>query len=121
MKLILDMNLSPKLAAALVEKQINAAHWYAVGKPDATDSEIMEYAKIHNYVVVTCDLDFVVILFATKDRKPSVIQIRNRNLCVETLAKLIAVAIRQWGHELENGAILTLDTDKFRARFLPLI
>ena len=36
MKLLLDMNLPPKLADILANKGIPSVHWYAIGAPDAT-------------------------------------------------------------------------------------
>ena len=61
MKLILDMNIPPKLVELLKQKQVCAGHWYLIGSPSAEDAEIMEYARNNNCIVVTCDLDFTSI------------------------------------------------------------
>jgi predicted nuclease of predicted toxin-antitoxin system len=44
MKLLVDMNLSPRWIAFLRDAGWEATHWSTVGKADATDSEIMAYA-----------------------------------------------------------------------------
>ena len=120
MKLLLDMNLSPKLAGILVNKGIEASHWYYVGAPDATDTEIMLYARNNNFIVLTCDLDFSAILSVTHGQKPSVIQLRLQSVDLESISELVRIAILQNAAELEKGAVLSIDTKKARLRLLPL-
>ncbi len=43
----------------------NITHWSTMGSPHATDREIMEWAKAHDRVVFTHDLDFGIL---TQDR-----------------------------------------------------
>src|SRR5262249_6771498 len=47
-----------------------------VGLPDASDAELMQWAATNGYIVLTADLDFGAILAATRDARPSVVQIR---------------------------------------------
>jgi predicted nuclease of predicted toxin-antitoxin system len=56
MKLLVDMNLSPRWVALLAEAGIDAVHWSTFGVPNAPDVEIMAFAKKHGYVVLTHDL-----------------------------------------------------------------
>jgi len=120
MKLLVDMNLPIKFADMLVGESISSEHWYRVGAPDARDSEIMSYALEHDYIVVTCDLDFSAILSATKGIKPSVIQVRARNMPWKELADNVMSSAIQSAAELDAGAILTLDAKTSRLRLLPL-
>ena len=50
MKLLIDMNLSPRWVDVLVNAGIEAAHWSAIGAYSAPDSEIMAYAKANDYI-----------------------------------------------------------------------
>ena len=120
MKLLLDMNLSPALAPELRAAGFQAEHWSGHGLPTAEDTEIMAYAKAHDYVVVTHDLDFSAILAATNGDKPSVVQIRAANLAPELLVGPLTLGLRRCAAELENGALLTIETDRQRLRLLPL-
>lgn len=120
MKLILDMNLPPRLAAMLSNDEIEAVHWSALGKCDATDVEIMKYAEETGYIVVTMDLDFSAILASTQRYRPSVIQIRAENASPDDLCKPLLNALRQMKSELDAGALLTIDLDRTRLRLLPL-
>lgn len=120
MKLLLDMNLSPALAADLKVAGFDAEHWSSLGLASAEDSEIMAYAKAHDYVVVTHDLDFSAILAATNGDKPSVVQIRATNLAPELLIGPLTLGLRRCVAELEDGALLTIEVDRQRLRLLPL-
>ena len=70
MKLLVDMNLSPRWVQLLRDAGWEAAHWSTVGKPNATDSEITAYAAANNYVILTSDLDFGAILASTRELLP---------------------------------------------------
>lgn|SRR5580700_4896238 len=85
MKILLDMNLTPSWVQFLQQVGFEAIHWSKVGRHDASDEEIMGFADKNNFVVLTHDLDFSAILAATKGKKPSVIQLRARNISPESL------------------------------------
>jgi predicted nuclease of predicted toxin-antitoxin system len=53
MKLLVDMNLSPRWVALLNAQDMAAVHWSSLGRMDAPDSEIMEFAAAHDYAVLT--------------------------------------------------------------------
>ncbi|MEO7940290.1 MAG: DUF5615 family PIN-like protein [Burkholderiaceae bacterium] len=120
MKLLVDMNLSPRWIGALADAGFEAVHWSAVGASRAPDSEIMAYAKLNAFVVMTHDLDFGAILAATQGEKPSVVQIRAEDVRPEAIGSQIVNALRQMAAELDQGALLTIDTNRTRLRLLPL-
>jgi len=55
MKLLVDIKLAPRWVGVLVDAGIEAAHWSTHGASNAPDSEIMAYASVHDYVVLTVD------------------------------------------------------------------
>jgi len=120
MRILVDMNLSPRWATSLQGSGLDAVHWSAVGPFDATDAQIMAYALLRDYVVLTHDLDFSAILAATKGRKPSVVQLRADNTAPEVVGEHVVAAIRQVSDELLQGALLTVDARRARLRLLPL-
>jgi len=120
MKLLIDMNLSPKLTDFLISCNIISTHWSTVGKTTATDSEIVIYALQNNYVIVTCDLDFSAILAVTHGKRPSIVQVRTRYMPLNELAETVINSINQNIDDLNLGAILTIDAKKSRSRLLPL-
>lgn len=119
MKLLVDMNLSPRWIPFLLNAGHEAFHWSTVGKADATDSEIMAFAAANDYVVLTNDLDFAAILASTHHKKPSVVQTRTEDLDPNVIGAQIVAALQQAQKELEAGALLTIEADRTRLKVLP--
>lgn len=120
MKVLVDMNLSPRWVKLLADADIEAAHWSTVGAVNARDVDIMGFAHAKGYVVLTHDLDFGAILAATHGNKPSVVQIRSEDVSPDTIGKQVVAALRQMAVDLEQGALLTVNPKRIRARILPL-
>jgi predicted nuclease of predicted toxin-antitoxin system len=121
MKLLVDMNLSPRWVELLGKAGFDAAHWSKLGPSNASDAQIMTFARLNGYVVLTHDLDFGAILAATQGTKPSVVQIRSENVGPQVIGQPVIDALLQMTAELERGALLTVDPSRARLRVLPLI
>jgi predicted nuclease of predicted toxin-antitoxin system len=120
MKLLIDMNLSPRWVNWLSDAGLDAAHWSTLGRANAADTEIMDFARVNGYVVLTHDLDFSAILAATHGDKPSVVQLRAEDISPEAIGSQVVQALRQMSAQLAEGALLTIDPDRTRVRVLPL-
>lgn len=120
MRLLVDMNLSPRWVDVLAISGISAVHWMNVGSPHAPDRQIMEYAATHDLIVLTHDLDFSAILAATKGTRPSVVQIRSDEITPEAMASILVKALLQVADDLAACALLTVDPKRSRLRLLPL-
>ena len=120
MKLLVDMNLSPRWIGLLRDSGVDAVHWSVVGKINASDAEIMAYAMMNDCIVLTHDLDFSAILAATQGEKPSVVQIRADDVSPNIIGMQVVAALRQMESELEAGALLTIDPSRTRLNLLPL-
>src|ERR1700733_5198298 len=105
MKLLVDMNLSPRWVKTLLEAEIEAAHWSSLGPANAPDADIMAFARANGYVVLTHDLDFSAILAATRDAKPSVVQIRAEDVRPETAGVRPRKDRRHMARQLAEGAL----------------
>jgi predicted nuclease of predicted toxin-antitoxin system len=121
MKLLVDMNLSPAWAHSLRAAGWEAVHWTALGGPGATDGEIMRLARDQGWVVFTHDLDFGTLLAHAQSGKPSVFQVRARDVTPDHLGPLVIKTLRQFSAELEAGALVTVDEARQRVRLLPLV
>lgn len=120
MKFLIDMNLSPRWVEVFMAAGFDATHWFLIGDPRATDRSIMEWARSNGYIVFTHDLDFGAILAATQASGPSVIQIRAENVLPEDAGDAVIAAIRRFQDGLQQGALISVDPAKARARILPL-
>lgn len=119
-KLIVDMNLSPRWVPLLQSEGIEAVHWSTIGSPGAADSVIMSYARDRGYAVLTHDLDFGAILAASGGNAPSVIQLRTQDVFPENAGRIIIAALRQFCDQIKSGALISIDASRSRARLLPL-
>lgn len=108
------------MARFLSDAGIEAAHWSDLGAGNAPDAEIMAFAKGHDYVVFTHDLDFSAILAATHCEKPSVVQLRSEDVSPEAVGQAVVAAVRQTADDLDRGALLTVEPSRMRLRLLPL-
>ena len=120
MKILVDMNLSPKWTDYLIGNGIETLHWSSIGSSDAPDTEIIAYAEIHNFTILTNDLDFGFILAITRNKKPSIVQIRSGILDYDRIGSIVVSAINVLAADIEKGALVTIDTHKTRVSLLPL-
>ncbi|QEP43585.1 hypothetical protein D5085_10910 [Ectothiorhodospiraceae bacterium BW-2] len=88
MKLLFDNNLSPKLLNYLGDIFPDANHVMFENLDDKDDEMVWEYAKAHNYTIVSKDSDFKDIRLL-KGFPPKVIWIRTGNCKVKSLEKII--------------------------------
>lgn len=120
MKILVDMNLSPRWAETIRAAGIDAVHWSNVGSATAEDEEILAWAAEHGHVVFTHDLDFAAIIAASGDRGPSVVQLRSESVAPEGLAATVIESIQRSSEQLAAGAIVTVEPKRSRVRLLPL-
>lgn len=120
MKLLVDMNLSPKWADFLVSNGFEAQHWSMIGAANASDPELMAFALANDHVILTHDLDFGAILAASGGRAPSVVQIRSADLAIGSIGPQVAATLRQAAVLLKTGALVTVDPVRARITLLPI-
>lgn len=121
MRLLVDMNLTPRWVQELAAAGHEALHWSKAGSPTASDAGICAFAREHEYVVLTNDLDFPQILAHTRQAGPSVVLLRGEPLTPETRGSALLQALLDCASDLAHGAIVSLDwSGPPRARVLPL-
>jgi len=120
MKLLVDMNLSPLWVEFFVAHGIEAVHWASIGRADASDTAILEYAGLYQCTVFTHDLDFGMLLAARKASGPSVVQVRCQDVLPSGIGATVLRAIRAARPHLDAGAIVTIDPGRERIRLLPI-
>jgi predicted nuclease of predicted toxin-antitoxin system len=120
MKIVVDMNLSPRWVAPLNAAGFDTQHWSAIGAVTATDEEIMAWAVSADAVVLTHDLDFSAILAFSSNSKPSIVQIRATDLNPDKIGPRVIAAINKTRAELAAGAVVSVDPVHSRLRLLPL-
>lgn len=85
------------------------------------DVEILEYARSHNKVVITQDLDFSMLLAVGGYEKPSVINLRLENANPKFVTSRIIQVVSEMEKELAVGIVVSVDETSARYRNLPII
>ncbi|MEA2327377.1 MAG: hypothetical protein QOE68_2336 [Thermoanaerobaculia bacterium] len=114
------MCLSPEWVDYFTTQGIEARHWSDLGDPKASDGVIMDFARHHQMIVFTHDLDFGRILTLTQAVGPSVIQVRSKDPFPEVIGVLVASAMVEHAAHLAAGVLLTIEPDRMRVRILPI-
>ncbi len=121
MKLLIDANLAPLVAAALNAEGHEAVHVGDIGLLSASDEEILEWADEHDHAVVTADSDFAVMLAVGGASGPSVVQLRGvADQPPATHEVLLVENLPAFSDALAAGAIVSLSVSSFRIRDLPI-
>ena len=105
MKLLFDQNLSPSLPRVLADIYAGSIQ---IGMRDATDTEIWEYAKNNDFVIVSKDSHFQArsLLYASP---PKFIWLRVGNCAVKPIEELL---------RKNSAAIHTFGLDNFQSHLM---
>ena len=120
MRILIDVNLSHGWVAAFTSHGIDAVHWTTIGDSSAPDEAVMQYGRDHGYVVFTHDFDYGALLALTRDRGPSVLQVRTHDVLPLASLDLVIKVLTAHTSLFEAFALVTLDERNLRVRVLPL-
>lgn len=121
MRLLLDNNLSPRLAELLTVEGWDVAHVGALGLRAAADKIVLRAAQDDHRVLVSADTDFGALLAASHEPGPSVVLVRRVvGRRVEELAGILIANLPQVEEELRLGSIVVIGDDSLRIRRLPI-
>ncbi len=87
----------------------------------ATDNEIIDYARKTGRVCVTLDADFHTLLAVNNASDPSVIRIRQEGLKGNDIAQLLINIRAKIEDQLQQGAMVTVTEEMLRLRQLPIV
>jgi predicted nuclease of predicted toxin-antitoxin system len=107
MKLLLDQNLSPRLVHRLADLYPSSSHVMEVGLDRSLDKEVWNYARQHDYLIVTKDVDFSE-LSLLQGFPPKVIWIRRGNCSthdIETILRENLNSIKAMNEDASTGIL----------------
>ena len=120
MKFLVDMPLSPDLAAWLRQHGHDALHALELGLTRAADSEILELARLQQRVVLTADLDYPRLLALTQAEGPGLILFRGGNYSEEESVDRLRRALETIPNQDLPTSIVVIEKARIRQRRLPL-
>lgn len=115
-----DMGISQTTVKWLKEQGFDAFHVRDMNMHRATDTEILEKARNHEHIVLTCDLDFGEILSASGEDYPSVVIFRLENEIPDHINKRLKQVLQESLEALIQGAIIVVEEGRHRIRKLPI-
>jgi len=120
MRFLADGGISPRTIEFLRHLGHEAEHIRMLGMQRASDLEIVERARADRSVVITFDLDFGDILALGVLDRPSVIILRLRDERADLVNDRVANVLEERQPDLEAGALVLVEDDRYRVRRLPL-
>jgi predicted nuclease of predicted toxin-antitoxin system len=114
------MNLSPLTVSQLRERGWEIIRVSEVMDARTDDIDILNYARDHNQVVITNDLDFSELLAVNGCDSPSVINSRLENMYPGFVTQRIIDIVSQLEDELKKGIVVSVDDRSARFRNLPI-
>ena len=120
MRLLVDEALQDAVAHRLSEAGHDVSHVRMLGLAGRTDDEVMALALDENRLLVTTDTDFGTILALTGAAGPNVLLLRGIGDSVAERVAAILDVLPRIGHELSQGAVVVLEEDRYRIRYLPI-
>ena len=120
LEFLANMNISPITVEKLRGLGWNIIRVSEIMDKRSKDVKILDYAKEHNKVLITQDLDFSALLVAKRYEKPSVISLRFDNAEPNFIADRMVEIVKEFEKELEEGIVLSVDETSARYRNLPI-
>ena len=120
LEFLANMNISP-----ITVERLRGLGWNIIRVAESMDKtskdiKVPDYARDHNKVVITQDLDFSALLAANRYQKPSVISLRFDNAEPSFIADRIVEIVKEFEKELEDGIVISVDETSARYRNLPI-
>jgi predicted nuclease of predicted toxin-antitoxin system len=120
-RLLVDANLSPRLAAALTGAGHDVVHVADLGMSRATDIEILEAADRDDRVIISADTDFGTLLAMSGASRPSVLLLRLTSpRRVAQVAAVLEANLPTVAEALDAGAVVVVEDGRVRVRSLPM-
>jgi predicted nuclease of predicted toxin-antitoxin system len=107
MKLLFDQNISYRILKRLPEAYSGSSHVKKAGLINSSDLEIWEYAKTHEFILVTQDSDFNDI-YLLKGFPPKILWLQAGNIRTNELADLLSnqqIALREFQENEDLGCL----------------
>ncbi len=121
MRLLIDANLSGRVAELLRAEGHDAVHVRDLDLMDAPDEVILELALQEDRVVLSEDSDFSALLARHRMRAPSFVLIRSAEpLLPEEQVRLLVDNLPSVEDDLQKGSVVAFARGKVRVHHLPI-
>jgi predicted nuclease of predicted toxin-antitoxin system len=120
LRFIADVHISPLTVVALQQQGYDIFRVTEVLPATATDTEILEFARVENRVVLTQDLDFSALVALGGYAQPSLVTLRLSSAQPNLVSRRLLEVLPQLEQVLVEGAAITIEDNTMRYRKLPI-
>ena len=120
MQFLADMNISPKTVEALRQYGWDIIRVSQFLSVNASDQEILEYARQEDRIVITQDLDFSMLLALGGYNRPSLITLRLVVSDPDVVTCKLLEIVPRFEQILQEGCTLTIEDVVVRVHRLPI-
>ena len=119
-RLLADVHISPKTVGDLQKQGYEIMRSSEVLPANAPDINILEFARTENWVVLTQDLDFSMLVALSRYSQPSLITLRLSSAKPDIVAQKLLDVLPQLEEALQEGSAITIQDESIRIRKLPV-
>ena len=119
-RLLADVHISPKTVEDLQEQGYEIIRSSEVLPANAPDINILEFARIENWVVLTQDLDFSMLVALSRYSQPSLTTLRLSSAKPDIVTRKLLDVLPQIEKALQEGSAITVQDESIRIRRLPI-
>ena len=120
MRFLVDMAVSPRVAAWLIGAGHDAVHAADVGLGTASDRDLLDRAKGEARIVITADTDFPQLLALSRASTPGVVLFRGGNYSAAQMVDLLRRVLETAPAGSLERSICVVDRQHIRFRRLPI-
>ena len=120
MRFLADGGISPRTVDFLREMKHDAVHVRGLQLHRAADTVVIDRARAESRVVLTFDLDFGELLAIGILDSPSVVLLRLTDERPGSVNAHLEPVLRERAAELESGALIVVEDERYRVRRLPI-
>lgn len=118
MRFLVDMPLSPALAAWLRQQGHDTLHAGEIGLDRASDGVILERARGEGRVVLTADLDYPRLLALTEAQQPGLILFRGGDYSEQECVERLGQVFERVPPRVLQNSIVVVERGRIRLRSL---
>lgn len=119
-RLLADVHISPKTVADIQKQGYEIMRSSEVLPANAPDINILEFARTENWVVLTQDLDFSMLVALSRYSQPSLITLRLSSAKPDIVTQKLLDVLPQIEEALQEGSAITIQDESIRIRKLPV-
>ncbi|MCL1493988.1 MAG: DUF5615 family PIN-like protein [Pseudanabaena sp. Salubria-1] len=119
-RLLADVHISPKTVADLQKQGYKIMRSSEFLPANAPDINILEFARTENWVVLTQDLDFSMLVALSRYSQPSLITLRLSSAKPDIVTQKLLDVLPQIEEALQEGSAITIQDESIRIRKLPV-